>query len=130
MDPVSTSFHILDCVRMYTMNSHYSSALLRKAVQFCCKKKKEKVGQTESWWVCPALRPLLSYMKRGSCFCPQVRASESGQRLPKINRLSVQPRGWVRVSLHGAGLSRALPAHIQTQRLTSSLDENGAFSLN
>lgn len=58
-------------------------------------------GLAKLWLLRPPLLHSLSNMKRGSCFHPSE-SSERGQRLPKINRPSVQPQGWVRVSLHGA----------------------------
>lgn len=46
--------------------------------------------------------PLAVQHETRKLFSSSSESSERGQRLPKINRPSVQPQGWVGVSLHGA----------------------------
>lgn len=63
------------------------------------------VINTWSNWALAGLRcsaPLVVRHETRQLFLSSSESSESGQRLPKINRLSVQPQGWVRVTLHGA----------------------------
>lgn len=63
------------------------------------------VGKSLSNWVLVALpctAPPVVWHEKMQLFLSSSENSESRQRLPKINRLSVQPQGWVRVTLHGA----------------------------
>lgn len=62
------------------------------------------VKYSSSWAVvAPAsVAPLAVQHETRQLFSSSSESSERGQRLPKINRPSVQPQGWVRVSLHGA----------------------------
>lgn len=46
--------------------------------------------------------PLLLDIKKRQLFLSSSESGGSGQRLPKINSVSVQPQGWVRVTLHDA----------------------------
>lgn len=77
----------------------------------------------KSWpnWVAvglPCAAPLVVGHESRQLFLSSSESSESGQRLPKINRLSVQPRGWVRVTHHGA---RSLGLSLPTSKHSASL---------
>lgn len=79
----------------------------------------------KSWsnWVgvegLPYIAPLVVWHETRQLFLSSSESSESRQRLPKINRLSVQPQGWVRVTLHGAAHSLGLS--LPTSKHSASL---------
>lgn len=92
--------------------------ILRIAAEFREKKKKRTSDKPSPRPICG---PLLSVHETKQLFLTlSESAARAGRRLPKINRLSVQPQGWVGVSHHGAHtLPLSLP-RIKTQRLAPS----------
>lgn len=100
--------------------------ILRIAAEFG-EKKKRKLDKLSLRPICG---PLLSGHETKQLFLTlSESAARAGRRLPKINRLSVQPQGWVGVSHHGAHtLQLSLPP-IKTRRLAPSacLHQNAAL---
>lgn len=110
-DPVRSllQFHVL---RAHFVTSHYYNIIFEKC--YCVVK---------SWpnWIAvdlPCAAPLVVGHESRQLFLSSSESSESGQRLPKINRLSVQPWGWVRVTHHGA---RSLGFSLPTSKHSASL---------
>lgn len=109
--------------RQISLNSLHQIALLRVHVLWIHTAltyvfwEKQRISAVRTWsnWVLvvglPCTAPLVVRHEKRQLFLSSSEISESGQRLPKINRLSVQPWGWVRVTLHGAhSLGFSLPA--------------------
>lgn len=82
------------------------------------KKKKKRLDKLSPRPICA---PLLSVHETKQLFLSlSESAARAGRRLPKINRLSVQPQGWVGVSHHGAHTLKLSLPRIQTRRLAPS----------
>lgn len=92
-----------------------------------------RIPAVKYWWdwVVVALGSTAQFMvqqETRQLFSSSSESSERGQRLPKINRPSVQPQGWVRVSLHGAHSLGSHCSYPNTEALLSAGWEH--FELN